>query len=92
MNPASGVLTDAPNLPDWHEVPLGPTLSQQLGLQVVVENDANAAALGEYVAGSGRGAIAMLFVTVSTGIGGGIVLGGSIYRGATRAAGEIGHC
>jgi glucokinase len=94
VEPTTGMLIDPANLPGWEKFPLGAALSQQLGLpaiRVVIENDANAAALGEYVAGSGRGSQAMAYVTVSTGIGGGLVLGGQLYRGATGAAGEIGH-
>jgi glucokinase len=86
-----GSIVNAPNLPDWEDVPLAEILSRRLGMGIVVENDANAAALGEYLQGAGRGARALLYVTVSTGIGGGIVLNGELYRGASGAAGEIGH-
>jgi glucokinase len=88
---ARGHIIDPPNLPGWGDVALGPLLSERLGLPVAVENDANAAAYGEYVAGAGRGARALIYVTVSTGIGGGIVLDGVLYRGPDGAAGEIGH-
>ena len=87
----TGHVTNPPNLPGWNDVPLGPILSQGLGVRVVLENDANAAALGEFVAGAGRGAAALIYVTISTGIGGGIVLGGELYRGVSGAAGEVGH-
>ena len=87
----TGHVMDPPNLPGWNDVALGPMLSERLGTRVVLENDANAAALGEYVAGAGRGAAALLYITISTGIGGGIVLGGELYRGVSGAAGEVGH-
>lgn len=91
VEPGSGHLIDPPNLPGWADVALGPLLSERLRLPVAVENDANAAALGEYAAGSGMNARAMIYVTVSTGVGGGIVFDGKLYSGAQGAAGEIGH-
>lgn len=91
VDAGTGHLIDPPNLPGWGDVALGPLLSDRLGLRVVVENDAKAAAIGEYSAGNGRGAEALIYVTVSTGVGGGIVLGGKLYRGAGGSAGEIGH-
>lgn len=86
-----GNLMNPPNLPGWGDVALGAILSERLKLPIVVENDANAAAMGEYLAGAGRGARSLIYVTVSTGIGGGIVLDGRLYRGSDGAAGEIGH-
>jgi glucokinase len=86
-----GNLTNPPNLPGWESVPLADLLSLRLGVPVVLENDGNAAAYGEYLQGAGRDAQALIYVTVSTGIGGGIVLDGELYRGPDGAAGEIGH-
>jgi glucokinase len=80
----------APNL-RWSQVPVRDVLQSATGLSVVVENDGNIAAWGEYRFGAGRGADDMVLVTVGTGIGGGIVLGGRLFRGAHGAAGEIGH-
>jgi len=91
VNAARGNLTNPPNLPGWGDVPLGTILSGRLSLPVVIENDANAAAMGEYLEGAGQGARALIFVTVSTGIGGGIVLDGDLYRGPDGTAGELGH-
>jgi glucokinase len=91
VNPDTGHVISPPNLPDWGHFPLGPSLASRLGLPVVIENDANAAALGEYLAGAGVGAEALIYVTVSTGVGGGIILKGELYRGLDGAAGEIGH-
>ena len=80
----------APNL-NWRDVPLGALLGDRLALPVRLENDANLAALGEYAYGAGRGESHLVYITVSTGVGCGIVLDGSIYRGAGGGAGEIGH-
>ncbi|HZQ34504.1 MAG TPA: ROK family protein [Dehalococcoidia bacterium] len=91
LDAGRGVLTEPPNLPGWKDVPLGRMLHGRCDLRVVLENDANAAALGEFVFGAGRGTRDMVYITVSTGVGGGVVCGGRLYRGASGAAGEIGH-
>lgn len=80
----------APNIA-WRHEPLGPDLAELVGLPVVVENDANAAAWGEFRFGAGRHVEDQLMVTVGTGVGGGIVTGGRLLRGAFGAAAEIGH-
>lgn len=90
LDPQTGTVQYATNL-GWTQVPLGRTLARELGLKVTVENDANAAAYGEWKAGAGRGTRDCVFVTVSTGIGGGIIEGGRLIRGFTASAGEIGH-
>ena len=90
LDAARGVVVRAPNL-GWHEVDVVGPLRAALGCPVFLENDANAAALGEWWAGAGRGARHFVYVTVSTGIGGGIVLDGRLYTGAHGAAGEVGH-
>ena len=86
-----GVLLDPPNLPGWHSVPLAALLQERLGLPTFLENDANAAALGELRYGAARGARHLIYLTISTGIGGGLILDGRIYRGANGTAGELGH-
>ena len=86
-----GLVRNPPNLPGWDEVPLVRMLEDILGVPVALENDANAAALGEHAFGAGSDFRHMLFVTVSSGIGGGIILASRLYRGATGAAGEVGH-
>jgi glucokinase len=86
-----GVVFEPPNLRGWRKVPLREMLERRLQRRVVLENDANAAACGEWWRGAGRGARHVLYVTVSTGIGGGLILEGRIYRGASDTAGEIGH-
>ena len=76
----------------WRDFPLVPQLQAALHVPVVIDNDANAGALGEARFGAGRGHLPLFYMTLSTGIGGGIVLeDGSVYRGADSWAGEIGH-
>jgi glucokinase len=80
-----------PNIAGWNGVDLDYKLTSLIGLPVVIENDANAAAWGEARFGAGRGKRHMLMLTVGTGIGGGIVVNGDLYRGAFGIAAEIGH-
>ena len=87
----AGTLRYAPNLPGVVELPLAAPLSARLGVPVVVENDASCAGWGEQQAGAGRGRSHLLLVTLGTGIGAGIVLGGRLYRGHHGFAGEVGH-
>lgn len=75
----------------WLDYPLVPTLQAELGVPVVIDNDANLGALGEALYGAGQGCDPLLYVTLSTGIGGGIVAGGQVLRGADSYGGEIGH-
>jgi glucokinase len=86
----AGSVAFAPNLP-LREVPIRDLVAHRSGLPCVVDNDANAAAWGEYRFGAGRGSRHMLLVTVGTGIGGGMVWDGALYRGAYGFAAEIGH-
>ncbi|MBI3649333.1 MAG: ROK family protein [Actinobacteria bacterium] len=86
----TGTLTFAPNLA-WRDVGITAHVAGALKLPTLTDNDANVAAWGEYRFGAGRGAQDMLLVTVGTGIGGGIVSGGRLFRGANGFAGEIGH-
>jgi glucokinase len=80
----------APNL-RWSQVPVRALLEASTGLPVVVENDGNVAAWGEFRFGAGKGVKDLTLVTVGTGIGGGIVINGALFRGAHGVAGEIGH-
>ena len=80
-----------PNIADWNGVDLDAELTAQIGLPVVIENDANSAAWGEAKFGAGRNTNHMMMLTVGTGIGGGIVINGSLYRGAFGIAAEFGH-
>lgn len=86
----AGVVRFSPNL-RWHDVPLRKLLQERVRAKVLLDNDANLAALGEYVYGAGRGAENMVYITVSTGVGGGLILGGRLYHGTASGAGEIGH-
>ncbi len=90
VDQSRSVLRFAPNLP-MADRPLRQVVGACTGLPVVVENDANAAAWGEHRFGGGRGADDVVMITVGTGLGGGIVLGGRLFRGAFGAAAELGH-
>lgn len=91
LDTKTGVVYSPPNLPGWDALPLKAKLESEFGMPVTVENDANASALAEYRFGGGRGYDALLYMTMSTGIGGGIVIDGQIYHGANDSAGEVGH-
>jgi glucokinase len=86
-----GVLVNPPNLLGWKNVPLSAMLSQALGCPVHLENDANVAGLGEFHQGAGRGSRTMVYITWSTGVGGGLILAGELFSGAHGSAGEVGH-
>ncbi len=86
-----GICVLAPNLQGWKMLPVGPMLAQQIGLPVHVLNDANAAALGEARFGAGVGADDVATITLGTGIGSGLVLGGKLHIGASERGAEIGH-
>lgn len=86
-----GLVRLSHHVPGWEDVPLAERLAAELGAPVSVDNDANVAALGEWRFGAGQGCDSLLYVTVSTGVGGGWVLGGRIWSGADGMAGEIGH-
>jgi glucokinase len=86
-----GVVVSSPNLTGWDRVPLRKRIEAALGAKTFLDNDANAAALGEHRFGAGRGFSHLVFITVSTGIGGGLVLGDQLYTGAWGTAGEVGH-
>ena len=87
----TGVVVKSPNFPDWNDLPLKKNLEGSLKLPVFIENDANAAALGEQWRGAAKDIQSMIFLTLGTGVGGGIVLDGRIWHGADGMAGEIGH-
>jgi glucokinase len=80
----------APNVP-WRDEPLRANLAARIDLPIVVENDGNATAWAEHRFGAGRGSLDLICVTIGTGIGGGMVAGGALYRGAFGIAGEFGH-
>jgi len=86
-----GLVIRAPNLPRWSNVPLPAIITEEFNLPVFLLNDANAAALGEHRYGAGRGVDDLIYITVSTGIGGGIIIAGELYDGIDGCAAEIGH-
>jgi glucokinase len=85
-----GILVNPPNLP-WKNVPLAHMLSRATGAKVHLANDADMAALGEFHRGAGRGTRNMIYITWSTGVGGGLIIDGRLHRGAHGTAGEVGH-
>ncbi len=87
----TGVVRKSPNLPDWIDYPVRAEIEKRLGTRVILENDANSAALGEKWLGAARSADNMAMLTLGTGVGGGLVLGGRIWHGMTGMAGEFGH-
>ena len=86
-----GLVMSPSNLRDWDNFPIVRLFSERFKVPVVLDNDANTAALGEYVHGAGRGYRNIIYITVSTGIGGGIIIGGEIFHGVSAGAGELGH-
>lgn len=86
----TGLVLYAPNL-KWQNVPLGQELRRYFDYPVYMDNDANAAALGEFLYGAGQGSHNMVAVTIGTGIGAGIIIEGKLYRGSAWSAGELGH-
>jgi glucokinase len=91
LDPRTGVVIAPPNLPGWQGIPLRDIMSQEFGLPVYVNNDANVAALAECRFGAGKGCSDLVYLTVSTGIGGGFICGGELLLGAHGYAGEPGH-
>ena len=91
LDTKTGVVYSPPNLPGWDALPLKDMIESEFHLPTVLENDANASALAEARFGGGRGYDYVLYMTMSTGIGGGIVVNGEIYHGANDSAGEVGH-
>ena len=91
LNPYRGLVLDAPNLPGLVNMPLRDRLSERFGCPVVIGNDANLAALGELRYGAGRGAKHLLYLTIGTGIGGGVIADGRLLLGKSGLAAELGH-
>jgi len=90
LNTRTGVVLLTPNL-GWVNMPLRQRLSDGLGLRTALDNDANCAVLGEWWRGAARGTSIALGLTIGTGIGGGIIIGGKLFHGASDIAGEVGH-
>ena len=91
LDPHSGTILNAPNLPGWKDIPLRRMIEDEFNLPVSVGNDANVAALGEWKFGAGRGTHDMVYLTVSTGIGGGVIAGDQLLLGLHGLAAELGH-
>jgi glucokinase len=91
LDAEAGVVVDAPTLPGWTDVPLVAMVEARLGLPVRLDNDANVAALAEWRFGAARGLRHLVYVTVSTGIGGGVIVDGRLMHGRGSQASEIGH-
>ena len=87
----TGMLRESPNLPGWHDYPVRDEIEKRLGARVILENDANSAALGETWLGAARDHDDMCMLTLGTGVGGGIVLDGRVWHGFKGMAGELGH-
>ncbi|MCI0699339.1 ROK family protein [candidate division KSB1 bacterium] len=86
-----GVIKSPPNLPGWTNVPLKKLLAERFTLPVYIEHDGNAGALAEFYFGAGKGFRNIIFITMGTGFGAGLILDGRLYRGTSDTAGEIGH-
>jgi glucokinase len=86
-----GIVENPPNLPGWGKVKLGEIISKEFDIDVHVENDANAAAIGEMIFGKGKNLKSFVMVTLGTGVGGGIIFNRKLFRGEFGAAGEVGH-
>ena len=91
LDPWRGVILNALNNPGWIDVPLVARIEAELGRPAHLDNDANAAALGEHRFGAGRGTADMVYLTISTGVGGGLILDRRLYHGTNGNAGELGH-
>jgi glucokinase len=91
LDAPSGLLLCPPHLPGWIDVPIGPMAAEAFGVPFALENDATVAAVAEYRFGAGRGTSTMLYLTVSTGVGGGAIINGTLHRGAAGNGGELGH-
>ncbi len=91
LDPINGTILGSPNMPGWKGISLKDILNNEFGLPVILDNDANAAALGEKIFGAGKDVDTLFYFTVSTGIGGGLIINGKIHHGASFNAAEVGH-
>lgn len=91
VDPYQGIVIQAPNIPNWVNLPLGPHLQQTFGVPVALGNDANLAAMGEWKFGAGQGHHHLIYITVSTGIGAGVILNDHLVLGVRGLAAELGH-
>ena len=91
LDTEKGIIMNPSNLPGWDNVHITDIIENKFNIKTTLDNDANAAALGEYLYGAGKGSKAFVYVTVSTGLGGGVVTNGKVYHGINSNAAEIGH-
>ncbi len=91
LSTKTGIVIDAPNLNNWVNVPLRDLVQKHFKTNVFLDNDANAAAYGEFWVGAGKGIDNLMVITLGTGIGGGMFIDGKLYRGPDDTSGEIGH-
>ena len=91
LDPYTGTILATPNIPEWQDFPLGPSLSKHFGVPVHIENDANLAGLAEWKYGAGRGHHDLVYLTISTGIGGGVISNDRLLQGYHGMGAELGH-
>jgi len=91
VDAVKGVVRELSNVPGWHNVPLAAVLREKTGLPSIIENDANAMAYAEWRFGAGRDRLNVVCMTLGTGVGGGLILDGKLFRGSHLGAGEIGQ-
>ncbi len=91
LDPFEGIIYEAPNIPGWNNLPLKKLIQEQFKVPVAIGNDANLAALGEWRFGAGVGHRHLVYITVSTGIGGGVIIDNQLLLGAHGLAAELGH-
>jgi len=91
LDSKTGMIYSPPNLPGWDSVPTAKLVRDEYGVEVAIQNDANACALAEWLMGSGKGTSNMIFLTFGTGMGAGLILNGRLYSGTNDLGGEVGH-
>ena len=91
LDPYTGIILDTPNIPEWENFPLGPKLSEHFGVPVFLDNDANMAGLAEWRYGAGQGHHDLIYLTISTGIGGGVISSDRLLQGFHGMGAELGH-
>lgn len=91
LDSKKGIIYSPPNLPGWDNVPITRIFRDEFGVETALQNDANACALAEWLMGAGKGTSNMIFLTMGTGMGGGLIFNGKLYSGTNDLGGEVGH-
>ena len=91
LDPHTGTILETPNIPEWENFPLAPKLTERFGVPAFLDNDANMAALGEWQFGAGKGHTDLVYLTISTGIGGGVISNNQLLQGYRGMGAELGH-